>query len=97
MSGEVSYFNFIFVYYNLFIYILLNIYLKIYYVIADYKIYSNLINGVFKIYKLYIVYKNKDRYKIDQKGPQWAPSVALTMITDADCPDFYFLLLYLHG
>ena len=55
---------------------------------------------VFNIYKLYIVYKNKDIYKIDQKGPQWAPSVALALIADMDCPDFYFLLaliLYLHG
>ena len=31
--------------------------------------------GVINIYKLYIVFKNKDIYKIDQQGPQWAPSV----------------------
>ena len=47
---------------------------------------------VFNIYKLYIVYKNKDIYKIDRKGPQWAPSVVLTWIADADCPGFYFFL-----
>ena len=52
--------------------------------------------GVFNIYKFYIVYKNKDIYKIDQKGPQWAPSVVFTLISDADCLGFYFLLLYLH-
>ena len=78
---------------------MLNIQLVLYYVAADYKIYTSSIYGSVQHLQYLHCLQNKQKYiyKIDQKVSQWAPSDAWPLTADVDCPVLWFSLLYLHG